>query len=662
MRKTAIVLAVFFLVLFGVASRYRLGCPGLGNAAAARGWAALRAGKLDAARRAFEAARGRCPAHVGARTGLAYVALRAGNEREATSLFDAVLATDSGAVDALVGRGVLAWRAGDLARVYALFERVRRLDPSRPEAAEYLARLPEGFGPAPARLPLVVPDTTVYWSRAVGDGFEVRTARGWAPFYVKGVNLGSALPGRNPSEFPDSATYAEWVRGIGELGANTIRVYTLHPPSFYRVLAAYNAAHPDAPLWLIHGVWAELPPRDDYDDPAWKAGFEREMRDVVDVLHGRADIAPRPGHAGGHYTADVSRWTLAYIIGREWEPHSVQAYQALRPAPPAWAGTYLTVAGGTAMDVWLARECDYLVAYEMGRYRTQRPIAYTNWPTLDPLHHVTEATAQEEAALRRKRGEAVVEGSAAFADDAVALDASLVAPTAAYPAGYFASYHIYPYAPDFMGLDPVYAKARSPYGRSSYYGYLRELKRHHAGMPVLVSEYGVPASLGIAHVQPNGWHHGGHTEAEMAALDARMTREIAAAGMAGGIVFAWMDEWFKKNWLTRPFAIPLERNRLWLNVMDPEQRYGIVAMEAGPPESERPLSARLDAWRAVPPLYVGEDGATLRARADEAYLRIAYFPGAGAGRLRGERRAGAPELLVGFDVSRADAGAFRWPG
>ncbi|HET9985993.1 MAG TPA: tetratricopeptide repeat protein [Longimicrobiales bacterium] len=654
MRKTVIVLAVFFLVLFGVASRYRLGCPSVGNGATARGWAALRAGKPEAARREFEAARQRCPAHVGARTGLGYVALRAGREREAAALFDAVLATDANAVDALVGRGMLAWRSGDLQRVHDLFERVLKVDPSRPEAREYLAQLPEGFGPAPARPPLVVPDTTVYWSRAAGSGFEVRTARGWAPFYVKGVNLGPALPGKHPSEFPDSATYAEWLRGIGEMGANTIRVYTIHPPRFYQALAAYNASHEEAPLRLIHGVWAEVPPGDDYDDATWKSDFEREMRNVVDLLHGRADIAPRLGHAGGHYTADVSRWTLAYIIGREWEPHSVQAYEALRPAPPAWTGTYLRVAGGNAMDVWLARECDYLVAYEMGRYRAQRPSAYTNWPTLDPLHHPTESTAQEEAALRRKRGEDVGAGSAAFADDAVALDASLVSPTAAYPAGYFASYHIYPYAPDFMGLDPVYAKARSPYGTSSYFGYLQDLKRHHAGLPVLVSEYGVPASLGIAHVQPGGWHHGGHTEAEMAALDARMTREIAAAGMAGGIVFSWIDEWFKKNWLTRPFAIPLERNRLWLNVMDPEQRYGVVAMEAGPAGAERPLAERLGEWRSVQPLYVGEDGATLRAEADEAYLRV-FFE-------RGRALRMPSELMVGFDVSRADAGAVRWPG
>src|SRR5690606_6067557 len=38
------------------------------------------------------------------------------------------------------------------------------------------------------------------------------------PDHVKGVNLGAALPGRHPSEFPDSATYAQWIDDIAAMG------------------------------------------------------------------------------------------------------------------------------------------------------------------------------------------------------------------------------------------------------------------------------------------------------------------------------------------------------------------------------------------------------------------------------------------------------------
>jgi hypothetical protein len=634
------------------AEGYAAPCPREADAEVERGWERYRSGDLERARERFTAALARCRTHIGARTGLGYVALREDRREEARRWFEAVLRDDPDIVDALVGLGILAWREGDLAQVRARFLRVRQLDPKRPEAREYLARLPAGLGPPPARPPLVVPDTTVYPARTQGDRFEIRTAQGWRPFYIKGVNLGAALPGKHPSEFPDSTVYAGWISEIAAMGANTIRVYTIHPPHFYQALHAFNTAHPDAPLWIIHGVWTELPPEDDFDHPTWQGEFFAEMHRVVDLLHGRADVAPRPGHASGHYTADVSPWVLAYIIGREWEPFSVVAYNRLRAGKSGWSGRYLTVTGGTPMDAWLGKASEEIIAYEMRTYRAQRPVAYTNWPTLDPLRHPTESTVAEEIAIRTALGERVGKAPLEYDNDAVGLDASRVRITDAFPAGYFASYHAYPYYPDFMILDPGYNQAESPWGPSNYFGYLRELKAHHPDMPVVISEYGVPASLGSAHLQPQGWHHGGLDEQEMARTDARLTREIAAAGMAGGVVFAWIDEWFKKNWIVIDFEIPLERNRLWLNRLDAEQHYGMIAIEPGRVLPGRTLAERLPAWRRVPALYRSADGATLRAASDEAYLWLLWEGGVPA----------AEELFIGFDLIRPEAGDFRWPG
>ena len=168
-----------------------------------------------------------------------------------------------------------------------------------------------------------------------------------------------------------------------------------------------------------------------------------------------------------------------------------------------------------------------------------------------------------------------------YENDAIGLDANLVVPTAINPAGWFASYHAYPYYPDFMLLDPRYRQATSLEGRSSYFGYLRELVAHHRSMPTLISEYGVPSSRGVAHLHPDGWGHGGHDERQMAAIDARLTREIRESGAAGSIVFAWLDEWFKKNWVVIDYEIPLDNTRLWHNVMDAEQNYGILGQYAG---------------------------------------------------------------------------------
>ena len=655
----AVVLPMASFAAAGVAAersesrQTRQECPAAANPRAEAGWRAYRAGDMAAARREFEAARRQCPRHVDARTGLGYVELRDGNTAAARTLFEAVAADAPQNVDALVGLGLAAWRTGDVETVRSAFTRVRRIDPDNADAREYLAKLPPEPGRPVERPRLVLPDTTVYPARAAGDRFEVRTARGWEPFYIKGVNLGAALPGKHPSEFPDSMTYVRWISQMAEMGANTVRVYTIHPPHFYGALRAWNEAHRDDPLWIIHGVWTELPEDDDFTGTRWEGEFFAEMHRVVDLLHGRADLPPRPGHASGSYVADVSPWVLAYIIGREWEPYSVVAFNKLRPQLREWRGRYLTVTGGTPMDAWLGKASEEIIAYEMRTYRAQRPVAYTNWPTLDPLTHPTETTVDEEIAIRSQRGERVDRRPLEYDNDATGLDANLVRPTAAFPAGYFASYHAYPYYPDFMVLDPGYARARSSFGPSNYFGYLTELKRHHPDMPVVISEYGVPASLGSAHLQPQGQHHGGHREGPMAEINARLTREIAEAGMAGGAIFAWIDEWFKKNWIVIEFEIPLERNRLWLNRWDAEQHYGMLAMEPGQILPDGPLSSRLPAWRQRPPLYRTPDGATLRAASDEAYLWLLYENG----------RPGRPEeLLVGFDVVKPEAGDFRWPG
>jgi Flp pilus assembly protein TadD len=649
--RRGVVLALLATCAPAAGAAHAQGCDRVADSTVAAGWALYRADRMEAAAADFARARERCPRHVGARVGLGYTALRADDRAAARRWFRDVLAGDADDVDALVGLGIVAWRSGETAQAREALGRALALDSTRADARGLLERLPTEERPV-ARPPRRLPDTVEVAARTAGDRLEVWRDGRWAAFYVKGVNLGAALPGRYPSEFPGAEVYTAWLARIAAMGANTIRVYTIHPPAFYTALAAYDRAHADRPLRLMHGVWTELPPGHDFDDSAFVAGFEAEMRRVVDVVHGNADLAPRPGHASGSYTADVSPWVAGYIVGREWEPFAVAAYDRSHPDVSGWRGRYLEIAGGTAADVWLARVMDGMIAYETATYRTQRPLAYTSWPTLDPLHHVTETTLAEERAILRSLGEDVAEPPFDHDEDAVQLDPSLLRATAAFRAGVFASYHAYPYYPDFMVLDPGYNATRSPWGRSNYFGYLTALKARHPGMPVVIAEYGVPASLGDAHIQPQGWHHGGHGEAAMAAIDARLTREIAASGMAGGIVFAWIDEWFKRNWLVSAFELPAERNRLWLNRLDPEQLFGVTALEPEPVVPGASLADRLAAWSRVPVLGAVPRAFRVRAAADAAQLWLLFEPLA---------PGALDELYVGFDVVRPDLGSFRWP-
>ena len=612
-------------------------CPEGTDAIVAAGWRAYRADSIAVAATRFADALARCPANSDAAVGRAYTHLRLGAVESADSLFRAVTRRDSLSSDGWEGRATVAQRRGDFAGAVAAWRRVIALVPASTEARAQLDRLDPEWqrNTAPAvRTRARARDVTM---RVRGEGFELRRNGRWAPFFMKGVNLGLALPGKFPSEFPtDSAHYARWLAMIGAMHANTLRVYTVLPPTFYRALRAHNLAHPQAPLYLVHGVWTELPPRDDFNDADFNAAFAREIRDVVDLLHGAARIAARPGHAGGRYDADVSPWTIAYILGREWEPYSVAGFNADPRAARSHAGTHLVLANGTATDAWMVRQCDLLVTYEDETYNAQRAIAYTNWPTTDPIVHRTETSYVDEMRLRGLSYVRDPSLGPVHEEEGVSLDPSLVRTTARNVAGWFASYHVYPYYPDFLIQDPGYSRASSSRGRSNYFGYLQDLRRVHRGIPLVIAEFGVPTSRGMAHKQPQGWNHGGLNEREAAAIDVRLASEIREVGAAGAIVFAWMDEWFKRNWFVDEFEKPNERGRLWHNIMSPEEHYGLLALRPGLSDRSPVLGGAPARWRALEAVQrgplLGADTVTLRAGQDEGFVYLALDAASWRGR------------------------------
>ncbi|MGH7730796.1 MAG: hypothetical protein ACRENJ_06030, partial [Candidatus Eiseniibacteriota bacterium] len=304
-----------------------------------------------------------------------------------------------------------------------------------------------------------------------------------------------------------------------------------------------------------------------------------------------------------------------------------------------------TVERGTAMEVWLARACDRLVEWERSRYGVAHAVSFVTWPTLDIMRHPTEAEAGGVEAHHD--------------EDAHSVDPTRIRPRreAAFASGflgYFASYHVYPYYPDFLNLDPGYAAHRDRHGACNYAGYLADLRAHTPDLPLLIAEYGIPTSRGIAHLQPQGLHHGGASDAGQGAGIVRLLEDIEDAGCAGSLLFALFDEWFKSNWLFWKAEQPRERDPLWHNLLDPEEGYGLIAFD--PPPRIR-VDGRIDDWRGIPP-YARARGAMLRAlhvTSDEArlYLRLDVDPATLHGR--------AKAFGVALDVLDPRRGATRLP-
>lgn len=443
----------------------------------------------------------------------------------------------------------------------------------------------------------------------VSEGhFEIDTPEGWKEITIKGVNMGMAKPGYFPGEAAiEEEEYARWFKQIGEMGANTIRVYTLHPPAFYNALHRYNKKNEDRPLYIMHGLWADEKKMHEGKD-AYKTGlneeFDQDIKNVVDAVHGNGEIEEKPGKASGNYRKDVSPYVIGWIMGVEWYPPFVIGTNEKHQDIGDYDGEFYTTDGASPFEHWLAEKMDFITSYENGNYGTARPMSFTNWVTTDILDHPSDSSDME---------------------DKVSVDPNVIYTKGLMEdVGQYASYHIYPYYPDFLNYDEKYINFKDHRGEyNNYAGYLDEMKERHR-LPILVAEFGVPASRGLTHRNPFGLNQGFHSEKEQGEIVARLFEDIMHAEMMGGLIFTWQDEWFKRTWNTMDYDDP-DRRPFWSNAQTNEQQFGLLSFDT----HKIKVDGKSSDW-ANDPLYKEEGQLqSLTIDHDERYLylKIEHAPG-----------------------------------
>lgn len=485
---------------------------------------------------------------------------------------------------------------------------------------------PAASAPAVAQ----APDGTQLASRTAGDRLQVYSRARWQEHQVRGVNMGMAVPGKVFWQHqPDPALYGRWFEMIGRMNANTVRVYELVHPTYYAALRAYNLRHPDRPLYLLQEVWPNEHVKEAKDllDERYIAAYSERLRDAVHALHG--NLPNRWLDSTGKresYTADVSPWLLGWLVGREFEPDEVKALNQDH-AGYEFQGEYLRTSQASPMESWLARCADILVGYEHVKYGWQHPVGIVSWPTLDPAQHDAEWNRSGD-----KNRE--------YNDSAV-VDIRHLRPGPKLQGGLFGAYHIYPNYPEFMNNELAYTSYRDAQGRFMYGGYLREFRPSAGEYPAIVAEFGVATGAGCSQRGADGLDHGGLTEAAQGRGLCRMMDTIVREGYAGGLVFEWMDEWAKRTWITTPYMVPFDRHPKWFNAIDPEQNYGLLALEPRPPAAM--------AWREDSPGPIRR----LEMTANEGWLFLD---------ITFERKPDFTHdtLLLGLDTVGRDRGEFRY--
>ena len=450
-----------------------------------------------------------------------------------------------------------------------------------------------------------------------GNKILMNRGDGYADFEIRGVNLGSGEPGEWSTDFSiDKETYKRWFKYIKEMGANTIRVYTIQNDTFYNAFYEYNISNPD-PLYMIHGVWVndyvQNSHRDAYDSNFYDT-LSRDSITMIDVIHGNKKISLGRVASAGHgtYRKDVSPWVIGYILGVEWEDITVsytdETYKDM-PKYTSFKGEYLyTTEQASAFETLLCKVGNHVIDYESKRYKVQKLIAFSNWPTTDPFDY---PDAVKKLYMK-----------------CAYVDVEHIKATDKLLSGQFASYHVYPYYPDYLNwtddwtFSGITDKSLFYDGSelNTYRAYLSMLTAHHT-IPVVISEFGVSTGRGMAHRDLNtNRNQGNMSEKDQGAALIRCYEDIMSAGCAGSCVFSWQDEWFKRTWNTM-YAVNLTRNPYWSDYQTNEQYFGLLSFDPGNEKSVCYVDGDISDWSNVNQVCK-TDNMSLSIQYDERFM---YF-------------------------------------
>ncbi|MCR1839174.1 hypothetical protein [Murimonas intestini] len=440
--------------------------------------------------------------------------------------------------------------------------------------------------------------------RTDGKNILVRNEKGeFEKFIVRGVDLPSSIAGHFATDYAvDEDTWLRWFGMIQDMGANTVRAYTIYDDSFYNAFYEFNKNN-NTPLYLLQGLqvsdYANSSGNDAYGAEFY-AALKEDSIDIIDVLHGRKNIFLNRMKGSGIYRKDVSDWVLGYVVGNEWEPGTIAYTDNNAKRPSSYSGTYFqTVDDSTVFEAMLAKIMDEMVIYESSKYKVQKLMSFQNDPENDPFVY--------EPLYARQLGK--------FSH----VNAEHLIPTEQLKSGYFAAYRLFEFCPDFseylvQDQDPGFKAMLDGLDKETYcQGYTQLLSEYHT-MPVVITSYGFSSSRGT------DTEKGPLTEKEQGRRLAEVYNEIVESGCSGALIASWQDEWGRRTWNTS-YAVDIQNTDLWHDIQTDGQGYGLLSFEPGETESICCVDGDIAEWTEEDRV-LEQDGISLSAKYDERCLYL----------------------------------------
>ncbi len=435
------------------------------------------------------------------------------------------------------------------------------------------------------------------------DGKEIQIYKDgkWEEIKLKGVELSSFQPGyaRHKSSI-DKKDVIKWLEQISKLNANLIKIPNIQPPSFYNGIYEYNLKA-SKPIYIIHEVRLDEKEILNYYNAYHKKiikNFKKDIKNTINVIHGRALIIDNSRTHRGVYLKDISDYNIGYIIGTNTNPEMIILTNSKNHDRIKYNGKYFKVEDGTPFEVFMGKMIDFAISYEVDKYKQLSLISYLTSIETDPLEYKHEPNRTRYAKINIENIKPIFENNL------------------------FVSYNFHPNAVDF--LDYEYEKSNiGDHQNSSETVFFKHLKKlnHFYSIPLVISDTGIPSSRGMSKIDKNdGFHRGRFSEKEQGENIAKLLKAIYESGSSGGIINSWQDNWTNiTSFSLLKDYLDESASSYWFDAQSSDESFGLLAFEAGKKEKKIYIDGDVEEWEAIDDL-IDEKNIRLKVKSDPAFL------------------------------------------
>lgn len=429
------------------------------------------------------------------------------------------------------------------------------------------------------------------------DHIEVYKNGEWEKLAVRGIELSSFMP--NESNLKSKISKSEaltWLKDIKNLNVNVIKVPTIQPPAFYEALDEFNTNNDDK-IYTIHEIMLDeksiLNEFDIYDKKL-RRNFKNDIKNTINVIHGKAIILNNKRGNSGIYLQDISDYNLGYILGSNTSPQLVALADTKYKDLNVYEGKNYQLQAGSPFEAFISEYMDIAIGYEMKRYSQISLISYATNLETDPLDYKQESSLTSNAKVNLNNIKSK------------------------YFDNIFVAYKYHPNDVDFIDYEyEDINKDKLQTAKSSYLEHLERLTLFYK-QPLLISDVGISSARGISKVDlTDGYHRGGFTEIDQGEKLVKLLKHVEASGAIGAIINSWQDIWTRQT----PFNMVEDTSdqyssSYWQNVLASDESFGLIKFVSNE-KNKIIIDGNFDDWKNIDKSI--DDNIDLKITSDNEY-------------------------------------------